>query len=135
MALSPAAQDRGFSLRLASSRDRKGDCPTLYDVSSDRLQSTERAERVGICSLNAAVKKGDFVAASLAAEQLVALRGEAEDWCEYGWSLLRMGRRPEALDCFEEAIEQDDAHIVAWVAKGVVLNWLRRNDDALVAFD
>jgi len=103
------------------------------------LRGTEETEdpRLAAClrDCNDYFKRGNFNHALKAAEELVAIRGHAEDWCEQGYCLAHLRRWDEALASFDKAIELDQANVEAWSYRGTALGNLRRYREALASFD
>jgi tetratricopeptide (TPR) repeat protein len=59
----------------------------------------------------------------------------ASQWVNKGVSLNGLGRREEALQCFNRSLEIDPLLAVAWSSKGIALVQLGREDEALACFD
>lgn len=68
---------------------------------------------------------------------LSRLVGEKPDtWYDKGFDLYhRQGRFQEALQCFEQAIAQEEGHSRAWKGEGICLKELGRYEEARQAFD
>ena len=49
--------------------------------------------------------------------------------------LSDLGRKAEAIACYDRALEINPRFVVAWNAKGRVLSDLGRNDEAVVCYD
>jgi len=62
------------------------------------------------------VEDGDFDHALGAAEEMVAIRGEAEDWFRKGKTLLELERYEESLKAYEKAMELDPDECASYVA-------------------
>lgn len=80
-------------------------------------------------------ERDDFVQALQAAKELVAIRGDAQDLLNQGYSLGLLGRYEEALTSFDKVIELDPNKPLAWLGRGMALSDLRRYDEALVSYD
>jgi tetratricopeptide (TPR) repeat protein len=48
---------------------------------------------------------------------------------------MDMGRKDEAIDCFDEIIQLHPMYFPAWYNKGVTLRQLKRTEEALEHFD
>jgi len=59
----------------------------------------------------------------------------AGDWTRWGDSLLGSGRYPEAITCYERALEIDPANAAAWAGKGDGLMMTGRYDKALRSYE
>jgi tetratricopeptide (TPR) repeat protein len=81
------------------------------------------------------MKVGDHVGALKVAEELVAIRGSAQDWWRQGFCLAGLGRWDGALDSFDQATKRAPRTGVAWDLKGIALGNLGRIGEALAAFD
>ena len=104
------------------------------------LRATEEEAgdpRVAAClkDYDAYVEAGDFAHALEVAEELVAIRGHAQDWLNQGDCLSNLGRHDEALASCDKAIELDPNDAPAWRGRGAALGNLGRYDEALAAFD
>ncbi len=77
----------------------------------------------------------DFVAALDLANNLVGIRGKAEDWLEKARFLHDLERYDEALGCYDRAIELEPNYQWACTFRGNLLNNLKRYDEALESFD
>jgi tetratricopeptide (TPR) repeat protein len=56
-------------------------------------------------------------------------------WTRKGASLHALGRREEAIRCFDQALAIDPRLAMAWNNKGFALNGLRRREEAISCFD
>ena len=79
--------------------------------------------------------KDDFVSALQVAEELVAIRGEAQDWAKQGRCLRNLERYEEALVSLDKAIELDPNSVWVWGERGWSLNQLERYQEALASLD
>ncbi len=77
---------------------------------------------------------GDFERALLAANELVSIRGKAQDWYVRGYCLARLGHELPALASFTRAASLDPHSAQAWAAKGRLLWLLGRYEKALASF-
>ena len=103
------------------------------------LRTTEETEdpRVAACleDFGAYVKAGDFARALEVAEELIAIRGKAQDWFRQGFCLAMLGRHDQELASLNKVIELDPGDALAWNNRGVELSNLRRHDEALESHD
>lgn len=81
------------------------------------------------------IHKKDYVHALEAAEELVIIRGNAEDWSNKGWCLGILGRWNEALASLEKVIELEPHNDMAWANRGTALGCLECHNEALVSFE
>ncbi len=77
----------------------------------------------------------DDVSALEYAEKLVTSRGEAKDWLEKGYCLIKLERYEEALVSFNMALNLDDKSESIWALRGIILNELKRYEEALESYD
>lgn len=77
----------------------------------------------------------DYVHALEAAEELITIRDNAEDWFNKGWCLGILGRWNEALASLEKVIELEPDNEIAWADRGTALGYLERHNEALVSFE
>ncbi len=93
--------------------------------------------RVTVClhDYNAYLEKSDFVRALQVVEELLGIRGLAEDWFAQGYCLGSLRRAEEALASFDKAIDLDPKNGLIWYNRGAVLNYLGRYDEALASYD
>ena len=68
-------------------------------------------------------------------EELIAIRGEADDWVSKGAHLCDLNRDEEALAAIEQAILLEPKDPIAWFVKGISLANLNRNEEALAAYE
>ncbi|MEA5522808.1 tetratricopeptide repeat protein [Limnoraphis robusta CCNP1315] len=79
---------------------------------------------------------GDFESALNLAQELIKIRGYAEDWFAHGLCLLKLNRKEEALKSMKKAsiIEINDEE--TWFIKGLIfLNFINSCEDAIHSFD
>ena len=81
------------------------------------------------------VDKKEFVRALEVAKELIAIRGEAQDWTKQGHCLWSLERNEEALASLDKAIELDLNYAFAWAHRGWVLDDLKRYEEALASLD
>jgi len=93
--------------------------------------------RVPACcaEYQAAVDKGDYALALRCAEELVVLRGRAEDLFAQGFCLRSMERFEEAIVCYDGLIARNPRDALTWVLRGACLFKLGKYQDALVSCD
>lgn len=60
---------------------------------------------------------------------------EEWEWCNKGVSLGRLGKRQEAIVCYDKAIEINPVYANAWVSKADALNRLDKLQEAIVCYD
>jgi tetratricopeptide (TPR) repeat protein len=91
---------------------------------------------------NAYVEAGDFTRALEVAKELIAIRGNAQDWFRQGYCLADRGYYNPTLGCYEEAlkfynkaIELNPNEVLAWCYRGVALGHLGHLDEALASCD
>lgn len=61
--------------------------------------------------------------------------GSADLWTDLGVMYRRSGDPAKAMECFDQAIEMDDAHLQSRFNKGIVLHFdLGRTEEALAAW-
>jgi tetratricopeptide (TPR) repeat protein len=80
-------------------------------------------------------KGGDFAGALQAAEELVAVRGQGQDWLNQGNCLRKLGRYEDALVSYTKVIEIEPNNARTWSNRGTALVNLKRHEEALAAFD
>ncbi len=92
-----------------------------------------RHPRLPVCcaEYRSAIETGDFPRALRAAEELVTLRGQAEDLSAQGFCLQNLGRHKEALDCYDRLIALKPEDPLPWLLRGSALTKLARHQDAL----
>ena len=78
---------------------------------------------------------GDYEEALKVAQELVAVRGSAEDWWIKGMCLHELSRWKDALESYDRALERKPKIAGGFRIRGVVLLNLRRYEDALESFD
>ena len=128
---SPAElQQRLASLPAEAALERAYALPAL-ELSPEE----SRHPRLPVCAAEyrAAVETEDYARALGAAEELVALRGQAEDRTALGFCLQSLGRHEEALDCYERMIELSPRDSLPWLLRGSALSKLGRPQEALAA--
>jgi tetratricopeptide (TPR) repeat protein len=77
---------------------------------------------------------GDFERALVIANELVSIRGKAQDWYARGYCLTRLGHELSALSSFAHATSLDPNCPQVWAGKGWALWQLGRYHKALAAF-
>ena len=80
------------------------------------------------------VEDGDFNRALDAAEEMVAVRGDAEDWRRKGKVLVELNRYEEALAAYDQALKIEPKYAYAWNNRGQILANLGRHEEALDAY-
>jgi tetratricopeptide (TPR) repeat protein len=80
-------------------------------------------------------RNGNFRQALCAAEEIVAIRGNSEDWRRKGLCFLEMRRFPEALECFDEALSRDENDYWACFERAFVLGTLERYEESSSALE
>ena len=83
---------------------------------------------------------GDFGQALNAAEEMVAIRGTAVDWCNQGIALEELGHHQKALASLDKAVEllrPGDAKVSwhTWYNRGIALMRLDRHEEALASYE
>jgi len=81
------------------------------------------------------VDKGDEGRAIEVAEELVAIRGDANDILRQIALLAKLSRYDEMLSAIDKIIELDPKNITGWAVRAIALNILNRYDEALAATD
>jgi tetratricopeptide (TPR) repeat protein len=104
------------------------------------LELSEREDedlRVKACrkDLGHYLEQNDLAHALEAAEELVAVRGNAEDLLELWLCLYALRRHEDALLAVDRAVELESEDIRAQCARGMQLNAMARFTEALAAFD
>ena len=69
------------------------------------------------------------------AEEIVAIRGEAQDYALLGYGLYVNSRTDEALDASAKALKLDESCVQAWDVKGMVFEDRENWDEAFASFD
>jgi tetratricopeptide (TPR) repeat protein len=80
-------------------------------------------------------ENGDFRRALDAAEEVVAIRGNSDDWMSKGRCFLMTRCFPEALECFDKALSQDENHFGACFMRSLVLGILERYEESSATFE
>jgi CHAT domain-containing protein/tetratricopeptide (TPR) repeat protein len=62
-------------------------------------------------------------------------RLEAAHWCAKGEELYNQNRLPEALQCFDRALELDPVNKIAWMDKGNILDVIGQPQAAIRCYD
>ena len=83
---------------------------------------------------DAYVGKGDWEHALKASEELVVVRGAAEDWAEQAHCLFHLDRFEDALKSCAEALNIDPDQDTAWDIKGMACCQLNRYENAIAAY-
>lgn len=60
---------------------------------------------------------------------------KARDWTNKSYSLHKLGRFQEAVDCLDKALELDPRDVAAWTNRGNSLNSLGRYDEAVLSLN
>ena len=101
------------------------------------LREADEAEdpRVAAClrDYTSYVEQQDFEGALRAAEDLVEIRGHAQDWIDLGWCLSHLGQFNEALSVYNKAIDLDPKDILAWTNRSSALYKLKCWGELLVS--
>jgi len=103
------------------------------------LHALENAEdplmRACVDDLKASFNEGDFAKAFQAAEELAAIRGDAEDWYELGHCLAHLSRFADALEQFDKAVGLEPGRAGFWGTRAWALDELGRYEEALASID
>jgi tetratricopeptide (TPR) repeat protein len=104
------------------------------------LELSEREDedpRVKACSIDFAgyLKQHDYTRALEVAEELVAVRGSAEDWCDQAFCLGNLGRDDEAIESLDKAIELNPEDADVWQKRGLTFGRLGFYETALECLD
>jgi len=104
------------------------------------LQVTEEETedlRVAAClkDSDAYIEAGDFTSALEVAEELVAIRGHAQDWFRQGLCLVNLERWDKALASYDKAIGLEPNVAPLLGVRGGILVVLGRYDEALASYD
>ena len=84
---------------------------------------------------NSYVEAGEFPSALEVAEELVVIRGNAQDWFKLGRCLFSLKRYEEALKPFDKAVELAPNKALNWSIRGAVLGELGYYNEALASLD
>jgi len=93
--------------------------------------------RVSVCcqQYNTAAQNEDFARALQAAEELVAIRGNAQDLFAQGSCLTSLGRHEAAVACYDRIIAMNGNDAPAWMLRGSSLYKLGQYQEALYSCD
>lgn len=81
------------------------------------------------------IERSEYKDALRVAQELVEIRGSAQDWSALGFCQNILGSYKEALVSFSQAIYIDPDDIVDWTNLGGLLCKLERYDEALIILD
>jgi tetratricopeptide (TPR) repeat protein len=115
-------------------------CPPLdvpdwrYGHAPDGLRAPQQQCEASLKDLELHVLAGNFERALVTANELVSVRGKAEDWYARGYCLARLGHELPALSSFAHATSLDPDCPQVWAGKGWALWQLGRYDKALATF-
>jgi tetratricopeptide (TPR) repeat protein len=88
-----------------------------------------------ILALENAYKKfaleNDFQNALSVAEELIEIRGQAQDWLNQGFCQITLGLFEEAFKSYTRTLDIDSDNYVAWTNIGALFNSVRKYDTAL----
>lgn len=130
---SPAElQQRLTSLPSDAALERAYALPALQATKEDGEHP-----RVSVCcaEYRSAVERGEFGRALHAAEELVILRGRAEDLSAQGYCLRSLDRYEEAAHCYNALVRLSPNDALAWILRGAVLQRLDQPEEALRSYD
>jgi tetratricopeptide (TPR) repeat protein len=79
---------------------------------------------------------GDLESALNSAQELIKIRGHAEDWIAQSICLVKLGQKDKALQSINKAIEIETNSEEIWLIQGLIfLNFINSCEDAIHSFD
>ena len=100
-------------------------------------ESEGKDPRVEACSKDGLkyLEENDYAHLLEIAEELVEIRGDADDWFTFGHSLVGLNRWEEAIEKLTRTVDLDPNHIVAYSQLGLAYFYLERFEESLQSFD
>jgi tetratricopeptide (TPR) repeat protein len=108
-----------------------------YMLHALREMETAEDPRISACrkDCDGYIEQRDFGRAFKAAEELVAIRGNGEDWSELAHCLLHLRRWNEGLESYDKVVELNPEDSDAWGNRGWALSELGRYPEALSSME